>query len=381
MNSRSRSSKQSRSSGRRSTAKARPAPRRAAMPGWYRQLGVSPLGEHPALRWTDWILRGIGQVVFQNNWLSGLIILAAIFFNSWVYGIACLVGTIASTLTAQALGGNQNLVKDGLFGFNGALLAIGLNAYLSQDFTNGDLPDWRLFVYIVLGAAFTSVVVAALATLLAPYRVPVLTAPFVLTGWLFIFAVVRFSSLDPGPLLAPAAPTAFNGPTDYTWITWYQGIGNGVGEVFFQDNWITGLIIVVGILVNSRIAAAMALAGSAIAVGVAIVLGAAEMSIRLGLFGFNAVLTALAIGGIFYVLTLRGLLYTLFGIVVTTFVWAAVAVALSPIGMPTFTSAFVIVTWLMIMAKGGLGALTAVPPDEAATPEDNLRRWRAAHAG
>lgn len=123
----------------------------------------------------------------------------------------------------------------------------------------------------------------------------------------------------------------------------------------------------------------MAFAGSAIAVGVAIVLGAAETSIRLGLFGFNAGLTALAIGGIVYVLTLRGLLYTLFGIVVTTWVWAAVAVALSPVGMPTFTSAVVIITWLMIMAKGGLGALTAVPPDEAATPEDNLRRWRASH--
>ncbi|MGH3981090.1 MAG: urea transporter [Pseudonocardiaceae bacterium] len=61
-------------------------------------------------------------------------------------------------------------------------------------------------------------------------------------------------------------------------------------------------------------------------------------------------------------------------------VWAAVAVALSPVGMPTFTSAFVIVTWLMIMAKGGVGALTAVPPDEATTPEDNLRRWRTSIA-
>lgn len=342
---------------------------------------MSPLGENAALRWIDWILRGIGQVVFQNNWLSGLIILAAIYFNSWVYGTACLVGTIASTLTAQALGMNQNLIRDGLFGFNGALLAIGLNAYMSQDFTKGELPDWRLYVYIVLGAAFTSVVVAALATLLAPYRVPVLTAPFVLTAWLFIFAVVRFSNLEPGPLLAPAAPVAFNGPTDYTWTTWYQGIGNGIGEVFFQDNWLSGLIILVGIAINSRIAAAMAFAGSAIAVGVAIVLGAAELSIRTGLFGFNAVLTALAIGGIFYVLTLRGLLYTLFGVVVTTWVWAAVAVALSPVGMPTFTSAFVIVTLLMIIAKGGVGGLTAIPPDEATTPEDNLRRWRASTAG
>lgn len=39
-------------------------------------------------------------MVFQNNPLSGAVILVGIFYNSWIYGFVCLFGTIISTLTA-----------------------------------------------------------------------------------------------------------------------------------------------------------------------------------------------------------------------------------------------------------------------------------------
>ena len=55
------------------------------------------LRDHPTLGFVDWVLRGIGQVVFQNNPISGAVILAGIFYNSWIYGTVCLVGTIIST--------------------------------------------------------------------------------------------------------------------------------------------------------------------------------------------------------------------------------------------------------------------------------------------
>ncbi len=38
--------------------------------------------EHPIFGIIDWTLRGIGQVVFQNNPISGAVILGAIFYNS-----------------------------------------------------------------------------------------------------------------------------------------------------------------------------------------------------------------------------------------------------------------------------------------------------------
>ena len=56
--------------------------------------------DHPAFGFVDWVFRGIGQVVFQNNPISGAVILGAIFYNSWIYGAVCLFGTVISTLTA-----------------------------------------------------------------------------------------------------------------------------------------------------------------------------------------------------------------------------------------------------------------------------------------
>jgi urea transporter len=331
--------------------------------------------DHPSLGFADWVLRGIGQVVFQNNPVSGLVILAALFFNSWIYGFICLLGAVTSTLTAIALKADKSLVRDGLFGFNGALVGLALVAFTSENFRTGAFPSFHMLIYIVFAAALTSIVFSSIATLLGPHKVAPLTMPFNLVGWLFLFAVLKFDYIDAGPLAKPVSPDQYAPMTSYDLPTWYMGIGNGIGQIFFQDNWISGYIILVGVAIHSRISALMALAGAGLAALVAVFFGAPEGAIRDGLFGYNAALTAIALGGFFLVLTPRSLLYTLFGVVVTTWLWASVAVFLSPIGMPVFTSTFVIVAWFMLIGQYGFGALVPVPPAEATTPEDNRRRY------
>ncbi len=184
--------------------------------------------DHPTLGFVDWVLRGIGQVVFQNNPISGAVILGAIFYNSWIYGIVCLFGTVISTLTALWLKADKGMIKDGLFGFNGALIAIALVAYTSKDFTHGNLPNGYLWLYIVLCAVFTSVLVPAFAALLGPHKVPGLTMPFVLATWFFLGALLQFTTIDVSTALKPTSPADFTGPRpDYTWVTWFHGITDG----------------------------------------------------------------------------------------------------------------------------------------------------------
>lgn len=48
--------------------------------------------------------RGIGQVMFQNNALSGLLMLIGIFLNSWQMGLLAVSSNIISTLTALISG-------------------------------------------------------------------------------------------------------------------------------------------------------------------------------------------------------------------------------------------------------------------------------------
>ncbi|MEN0072739.1 MAG: urea transporter [Paracraurococcus sp.] len=331
--------------------------------------------DHPILGFVDWALRGIGQVVFQNNPLSGLIILLALFFNSWIYGLICILGVVVATATAVLLRADRGLVRDGLFGFNGALVALALVAFTSADFRTGAVPSAHLTIYIVCAAAMTTVVFQAIATLLAPHKVAALTAPFVLTGWLFLFAVLKFAAIEAGPLAKPVSPDQYDAAISYALPTWYMGIGNAIGQIFFQDNWISGYLIILGIAVNSRISAGMALIGASGAALVAVVFGGPEGAIRDGLFGYNAALTAIALGGFFLVLTWRSFVYALFGIVVSTWLWASVAIFLEPIGMPVLTSTFVLVTWLMLLGQYGFGALIPVLPPDATTPEENRRRY------
>ncbi len=333
--------------------------------------------DHPTLGFVDWVLRGVGQVVFQNNPISGAVILGGIFYNSWIYGAVSLLGTIISTLTALLFKADRGMVKDGLFGFNGALMAIALVAYTSKDFTHGDVPNGYLWLYIVLCAVFTSVLVPAFAALLGPHKVPGLTMPFVLATWFFLGALLQFTTIDVSNALKPTSPSDFTGPRpDYTWITWFHGITMGIAEIFFQDNWVTGVIILIAIAINTRIGALMALMGSALAVGTAVFYGAHDEAIRDGLFGYNAALTAMALGGFFLVLNLPGFLYTVIGVLVTARVWASLGIWLEPTGMPVLTSAFVFVTWLMLLAKPGFTVLIPVAPADATTPEENLQRYR-----
>ena len=331
--------------------------------------------DHPTLGFVDWILRGIGQVVFQNNPISGAVILAGIFYNSWIYGTVCLFGTIIGTMTALLFKADKGMIKDGLFGFNGGLIALALVAYTSPNFTTGNMPNLYLWLYIVLCSTFAAFLVPAFGALLGPHKIPVLTMPFVLATWFFLGALLQFSTIDVSNALKPTSPSDFTGPRpDYTWTTWFHGVTMGISEIFFQDNWVTGVIILFGIAINTRIGALMALMGSTLAVASAMLYGAHDEAIRDGLFGYNAALTAMALGGFFLVLNVPGFIYTVIGVLVTARVWASLGIFLEPSGMPVLTSAFVWVTWLMLLAKGGFPALIPVRPADATTPEDHLRR-------
>ena len=72
----------------------------------------------------DAVLRGLGQVVFQNSALSGLLIILALCINSFIYAGMAIFGTAIATGTAMLLRADRDAIEDGLFGFNGALTAI-----------------------------------------------------------------------------------------------------------------------------------------------------------------------------------------------------------------------------------------------------------------
>ena len=325
---------------------------------WERVCSASKI-----LRFVDLNLRGIGQVMFQNNPVAGLLFFIAIGWGSYAadvpqVAIGGLVGVLTATLTAQWLRVDRTDLAAGLFGYNAYLTGLALPTFLSA----GPL----LWIYVVLGAAVSVVATLATANVFKTWGVAALTAPFVLVSWLLLLAAFAFSGIDgsalplTGGYVTPIDPAAAN-PLQFG--DFVQGVLKSVSQVFLKGNGISALLLLAGLAVSSIAAAVFALVGAAVAVITAHILGAESELITGGLLGFSPVLTAIALGAVFYKPSLRVVVYALVGTVFTVIVQAAMNVALTPFAIPTLTGPFVLASWLFLLLAS---ISSSRPPPHAA---------------
>ena len=97
--------------------------------------------------------RGVGQVMFQNNALSGLLMLAGILLNSWQMALLAIAGNVVSTLTACLSGYSREDIRNGLYGFNGTLVGIAIGVFMPVS-----VASFSLFKLVnIVGAEFPCV--------------------------------------------------------------------------------------------------------------------------------------------------------------------------------------------------------------------------------
>ena len=291
------------------------------------------------------ILRGVGQVFFCCNAVTGFIFLLALFIGGVTAGAAATVGVISSTAAAYLLGFSEDDIDAGLYGFNGTLVGPCLFLFLEHS------P--QLWLYVVLASILSSVVLAALMRVLAPYKIPALTSPFVLTCWMFLVAVYAFDSFTRGPVLPPpGTPSVVTGVGAIPAEMWFTALTKGVGEVMFADSIIVGILFLTGIAIVSLRGALMALGGTIVGVVVPLLLGANQGMIEMGLYSFNPVLTMMAVGWVFLKPTGRSAALAVLAGIFTVVCQAGLANFLAPIGLPTLTFPFVLTTWMFLFAAG-----------------------------
>jgi len=191
----------------------------------------------------------------------------------------------------------------------------------------------------------------AISNVLKTWSVSALTAPFVLTSWLLLLATNAFSGLEgsalpPSGEIVPIDPAAANPLRVGDFL---QGIFTSITQVFLKGHGPAAVLLLAGLAVNSRAAAVFALVGALVAVVTAHALGAESDIITAGLLGFNPVLTAIALGAVFYRPSPRVVAYTLLATVLSVIVQGTMIAALTAFGIPTLTAAFVLVTWLFLL--------------------------------
>lgn len=118
------------------------------------------------------LLKGISQVSFIENALSGLVILVAIALNNLKHAIWIMLAVIISTVFSGLIGASSELVAQGLYGYNAILATLALVLYPR-------IP-WPL---TLLGMLLSCVITLGFHELsLLP-----LTAPFILSTWVVVY--------------------------------------------------------------------------------------------------------------------------------------------------------------------------------------------------
>lgn len=262
------------------------------------------------------ILRGFGQVFFQNNVWTGLLFLAGIFFNSWILGVGAILGNIISTFSAKILGYDKDDIKNGLYGFNGTLVGIAILFFFQINYIT--------LVGIIVGAIISSLLMNVIKK-----RIPAYTSPFVISTWIIIYILLYFF---PDYFLTSSSIVADK-------INIFESITKGFGEVMFQDNVITGLFFILGILINSPKYFYYALYGSILSLIIGYIFALPVLAINLGLFGYNAILSSMA-----FTEKKKALIFASVAVVLSVLF----LIVFNTLGIIALTAPFVLATWVTL---------------------------------
>ncbi len=308
--------------------------------------------KNAAVGYFDANLRGASQVFFQNNPLTGLIILAAIFWGSHAAGnlnvaFGAVAGLLAGTSMAILLNLDRASLQQGLFGFNGILVGAAVPTFLAD--------HAMMWAYLIIGAAVSTVVTLAVDKVVKTWGVPGSTAPFVFTSWLLLLGAYSFTNVPVAMMGPPALPVAVHaGTMPLPSHVLLSILSKNISQVYLIGNVLTGILFVIAIAISSARSAVFVVSGSIVSLGAALVLGAKATAITGGLYGFSAVLTAMAVGAVFEQLSFRVVFYSILAIFFTVVVQAALETALSPIGIPVLTFPYVLTMWFFLLPKADL---------------------------
>lgn len=317
---------------------------------WKKMVGNSKFME-----WIDASLRGSGQVVYMDNPLTGLLNFVAFAWACLGAGggtpevlIGTIIGTFVSTAAAYWLQGDPAKIRAGLYGFNGCLVGAALPTFL------GSTP--LMWIMLVFASGVSTILFMTIANMFSAWKVPAFTFPFNLTAWIFVLAAYRFTSINIGGL-PHAALTEWGGHSmnviansGFGVVDFITATLNGVGQIFFIDNPISGAIFLIALLFESAWCAGLCLAGAAVGVAIALLMGADHTAILNGMYGYSPALVAPAIGCIFMKTNAKTLVYALIATITCTFVQSACYSLFTTIGVPTFTFPFVITGWFFLIA-------------------------------
>jgi NodT family efflux transporter outer membrane factor (OMF) lipoprotein len=102
-------------------------------------------------------------------------------------------------------------------------------------------------VLTILAVVLSVFVAMAIGRFTSLVGLPALTSSFIVVSLVFVSGALAVPMIESTPLEAPAFANPNEVAAPYTLATLLEGSGKGVGQIFLQDNYLTGALILVGI--------------------------------------------------------------------------------------------------------------------------------------
>ncbi|XP_070707152.1 urea transporter 2-like [Pempheris klunzingeri] len=281
----------------------------------------------------DWIFRGVAQVMFVNNPLSGLLITAGLFLQNPWWALNGLLGTLVSTVSAILLGQNREAISVGLYGYNGTLVGILMAVFSAK----GDWYWWLLLPNVFM-SMLCPLVSSALSSVASQWDLPILTLPFNILVCLHVAATGAshpyFPEVDmqPNYHLHPSNDSIKSLNVSLLFLS----VPVGVGQVYGCDSPWTGGLFLLALLLSSPTICLHAMLGSA----------------------------AGMLSGVFYVITWQTHLLSLI---------CAISKLMSVLALPACTWPFCLSTLIFLLISSEIRAICRLPLSVVAYPEENRR--------
>lgn len=325
------------------------------------------------------------MVFSRDSWIG-----VALFFVTLLYPLSALCGFFCVLLVnglALALSLDRFKLTHGIYGYNAIILGVALGALYP--------PNLTLFTLLVAASLLLLLMTAALEALLAKAHLPYLVFPFLITLW---FVLLLTQQKDGEFYIDCVLGDHFGmlGWGDYSlsaisdhpvWLLLPNAISEffvSLSSILFRQDIFLGFVVAVLLLCYSRIAFLFVLTNHLLAYFLYQTMGGELFHIPYACFGFNFVLTALALSC--YLVPSKSALFCSLLLIPVQFlaVYASTRL-LSYLYLPSFSFAFCVVTLLcLVLLRRRSGAqfprfsyfLERTPEENLYNNQTNAQRYR-----
>jgi urea transporter len=308
---------------------------------------------HSLRRFARVSLVSYAQVLLSSNPLAGLFFLAASFATYPKVGLAGLLATVAANLVGWRTCPERIRWELGLSGYNAVMLGLAIGYFLPH--------QWWAYLLVVAGGGASAILTGAANLGLGKRSLPVLGLPFLGLGWVVLGGAALFT-IPAGKVAVEFLNLPLGGfAADFI---------HYLGSVYFSGTYLSGLLVLAGLLIASRLSAAIGLAGA--------LAGALLSRWHPTSLAMNINLIIAPVGVAFFLAPSRRLpLYVLLGLVLT----ALFGLGLEPLFKAARLSVLILPLTLTLFSFLALGrkkllGVELVPLRLLHSPESNVSIYR-----